>query len=393
MHARCLFPIALVLAVALSACDSSTTASVTHKPYEELLNQGAAKYLGLAAVATSTTAEGVTTYEFSTKSGPMCLRGDPFRMAVRDGDGDNLLIFLQGGGACWSTFCLAIQKAPPGIPVLDVLDVKRSDNPWRTWSVAYAPYCDGSLFAGDAEHDDDGDGKIDRYQYGLRNLSATLDIAKQRFPHPKHIALVGSSGGGFGTILATVLVRAQYPDADIAAVEDSGVGIGKPDEPKFMAQLIDEFAARPFIPKSCPECIGAGHLTRLVDWELKQDPKLRIAAFSSYEDQIMTKVFLKIDPASFHKALLDETAKVHADHPGRYQRFLIAGAMHTTLLGDASGLIGNDISAVVLPTEALDALGGIELGSISKTQVRGVTMAQWLAAMRDGTAAWDDRVE
>ena len=391
MPKRLLFLLCLAAALAC-ACTAETEIATKKAPFQEVLDQGAGKYLGLAKVASETTDAGATTYTFDTASGPMCMRGDPFRMAVREGNPDDLLIFLQGGGACWSTFCLAIQKAPPGIPVLDVLDTKRTTNPWRDWSVVYAPYCDGSLFAGDTDRDLDGDGKLE-HQHGLRNLSATLDIAQKRFAHPKRIALVGSSGGGFGTILATVLVRKIYPDAEIAAVEDSGVGIGMPDDPKFLAMLLGEFNARAMLPKSCGDYVSAGHLTRLVDWELSQDPKLRVAAFSSYEDLIMTKVFLKVDPARFHEVLVAETAKVHANFPSRYQRFLIKGQMHTTLLGDASGLIGNDLSAVVLPQDGLEALGAIELGSIDTTKVGDVTMAQWLAAMRDGAAGWVDRLE
>jgi len=389
MTNRLLFSLCLGSALACACETESASPPDKHAPYQEVIHQGAAKYLGLAKVATETTEAGATTYTFDPASGPMCMRGDPFRMAVREGDPDNLLIFLQGGGACWSTFCLAIQKAPPGIPTLDVLDISRQSNPWRTWSVVYVPYCDGSLFAGDADHDDVKDGKTEhRYQRGLRNLSASLDIAKKRFAQPKHIALVGSSGGGFGTILATVLVRFIYPGADIAAVEDSGVGIGMPDDPSFLAMLLDEFNARAMLPKSCKDCVSAGHLTRFVDWELSQDPKLRVAAFSSYEDLIMTKVFLKVDPKRFREVLLAETARVHEHFPTRYQPFLVAGQMHTTLLGDASGLIGKDFTAVVLPDEALDSLGAIELGSIDTTKIGDVTIAQWLAAMRDVDAKW-----
>ena len=40
-------------------------------------------------------------------------------------------------------------------------------------------------FSGDVDYDDDNDGTIDRYQRGLRNLSAALDVVANTFSaHP-----------------------------------------------------------------------------------------------------------------------------------------------------------------------------------------------------------------
>ena len=54
---------------------------------------------------------------------------------------------------------------------------------------------------------------------------------------------------------------------------------------------------------------------------------------------------------------------------------------------------GFDTLKPALPQDGLEALGAIELGSIDTTKVGDVTMAQWLAAMRDGAAGWVDRLE
>lgn len=380
----------IVLASLLVAAACTTATTPGPEDFSEAWAQGVGDYLGLATTATETTTEGVTTFEFDVKSGPKCLRGDPFRMAVRDQKSDNLMIFLQGGGACWSKFCLAIQKAPEGIPKLDVIDPARADNPFRTWNQVYLPYCDGSMFAGEADADDDGDGKLDRQQHGLRNLSAALDVAIKRFPHPKRIVLMGSSGGGFGTIPAVLLVRKLWPDPEILVVQDSGTGTGKEGDPAFLATLVSEFHVQRFFPPSCTECTTSAHLTPLLDWEMARDSKLRVAAFSSYNDSIMSSVFLKIDPDQFKKGLLEATGALHTAYPERYKRFLAAGTMHTTMLGDVSGLVGADLTAVTLPPEAMGALATIVIGTIDSTKIGDLSMASWLAAAVDNTAAWQD---
>jgi hypothetical protein len=364
-------------------------------PFQEVVDQGATKYFGKAAVKEQAVDEaGVTTYTFDPESGPMCLKGGEFRASVRDTGSEGLFIFLQGGGACWSTFCLAINEAQEGIPTkLDVLNPKMADNPLKDWSTVYLPYCDGSLFVGDADRDDDGDGKFERRQHGLANLSAGLDVAEKRFPHPKRVVLGGSSGGGYGTILATLLVRAKFPSAEILVIDDAGVGLGKPGEPAFLDQILDEWNARWLLPASCPDCTANGHVTPLVAWQLERDPRLKIGVFSSYEDLVISDVFLDIGAEAFHSALLSESGAVHDRFPDRYRRFFIAGRMHTTLLGGIEGLVGSDIGAVTLPPDAISTLGEIELGGIDTTQVRGVTIASWMAAMLAGTPAWDDRLE
>ena len=373
-----------------TAATADATVAPLAEDFAEAWQQGVADHLGQAKIATETTEAGVSTFEFDVKSGPICLRGDPFRMAIRDAKSDDLLIFLQGGGACWSTFCLAIQKAPAGIPKLDVLDPNRESNPFKAWNIVYLPYCDGSMFAGDADTDDDKDGKLDRQQHGLQNLSAALDVAIAHFPKPARIVLAGSSGGGFGTIPAVLLVRKLWPKAEILLVQDSGTGTGKTGDPAFLQNLVKEFHVERFLPASCLDCKTSPHLTPLLAWELARDAHLRVAAFSSYRDSIMADVFLKIAPELFKVGLLEATTPLHAAFPTRYKRFFIDDTMHTTMLGDASGLVGKDLTAVTLPPDALVALGGLVLGSIDTTKLGEVTVAQWLAAARDGTAAWQD---
>lgn len=384
----------LVLAQALLACEAEEAAAPVQAGFAEVWDQGIADSIGLAKVTTTTTAkDGSTTYTFDPASGPMCLRGDPFKMSIRDANSDNLLIFLQGGGACWSDFCLAILKAPEGIPTLDVLDPAKPDNPWKDWNVAYLPYCDGSMFAGDNDLDDDADGKMDRFHRGLRNVTAALDQAVARFPAPKRIVLAGSSGGAFGTIPSVLLVRKLWPTVPILIVQDSGTGVAREGDPAFLAKLVKEFGVEAFFPESCKSCSGASHLTPLLAWVLRQDKNIRVAAFSSYNDLIMADIFLGVTPDQFKAGLLAATSLLHNEFPSRYKRFFINGKMHTTMLGDASGIIGDDLGAVTLPSDVLPKLAEIELGHIADTQIGNVTMAQWLAAARDDSAQWLDLLQ
>ena len=327
--------------------------------YAELVAQGVDRFLGeVEPSGTSTDEAGVTNHQFDVADGPMCLYGDPFGMSIRDRGHGDLFIFLQGGGLCYSELCIAITEAPPGIPTLEILDPAYEANPVRDWDVAYLPYCDGSLF------------------------SAALDVTAATFPEPGRILLAGSSGGGYGTIPATVLVRLVWPETPIYVFNDSGVGLGLDEDPTFVLGMVDEFAAEAFVPKSADHLLDGGHLTPLIGWELTQDPNLRVAAFSATEDLVMSVVYLRVAGSIFHGWLTTQLDAIVAEHPGRFHRYLSPGSDHTTLLGDPAGFLDDD-------TGDLDFLKQF-VGGLESTEVAGVTISTWLTAFLDHDSSWTD---
>lgn len=328
--------------------------------FDELIEAGVTQYFGAASPSKETTdADGVTTYEFDPADGPMCLRGTPFRMATRDMGSDNLFIYLQGGGACWSTLCMATESAGSGIPGEMILDPDEELNPVRDWNVVYLPYCDGSVHSGDAEYPEEDP---PRYHHGLRNVSAALDVATSLFPNPARVFLAGSSAGGYGTILGAVLVRLLYPDADLAVWNDAGVGLGRPGEQEWIEGILEEWNVLRFLPDSCEDCTARGHFTPFIAWGMERDTQVRTGVFSSYQDVVIADTFLQIGGAAFEEALVDETGRIHDAYPDRYERFFIDGIQHTT----AFGLL---------------------------TSVGTTSVSEWLQWMLDGDDRWQDEME
>ena len=288
-------------------------------------------------------------------------------------------------------------SAPAGVPHVDALDPALADNPFADWNVTYLPYCDGSLFIGDADHDDDGDGVPERLHRGLANLSGALDLSKAQFPHPRRVVFAGSSGGGFGVLLALPLVRHVYPDAELIVLADSAVGVAKGDaDPAFVDGLVEEWGAQELLPAGCvaSDCLASGHMTGVVAEYLEEDPSVRMGVFTSWYDLIIGDLFLKVPPATFAQHIDDETSALNASFGDRYKRFIIDGRMHTTLLGDASGIVGTDFGAVEVPPEALDLLTGIELGGLDTTvSADGTAVSAWVQALVDDSDDWVDTVD
>jgi hypothetical protein len=358
--------VAGALANTLAACGSDEpTASPTTDPnayLSELEAVGLFKYLGKFSPSSEEVVGDMTQYWFDvTPEGPQCFRGGRYGLSTRAQGSDNLVIYLAGGGACWTGFDYCTQELMSVAPtqLAGVIDPSDTAGPTGSWNHAYLPYCDGSIFIGDRRM------APDRIHFGLKNLSAALDTVKADFPSPKRILLAGSSAGGFGTIWATGIVRKLYPTAELLVFNDAGVGISKPDEPGFRQFLEAEWGAEDRMPASCSDCETSAHTLPLVAWGLEHDTSLVNGVFSSYADTVVAGTFLGYadNPSIFTDALLAETGKIHQRFPDRYRRFFIEGGQHTALDTRVWG----------------------------STQKNGVTVKDWTIAMlTHDAAAWID---
>jgi hypothetical protein len=347
---------------------STSTPGFSASAVAELKAKHVDKYVGKASLdQTMTNPDGDTVYTFDPKDGPVCYLGDPYDVVVHDAGSDNLLIFLQGGGACWQTLCSATPTAQTAILKSGILNEDPSTNVVGDWNILYAPYCDGSVFSGD--NDTTGPDGTPWHFHGLANLTAAIDVAKKVFPNPKRILLAGTSGGGYGTLIGTGVVRLAFPHTQVDVFNDAGLGLSNPDDPAMLATIKTDWKFDQFVPDSCQEC-QSGQQTAIIGWGLGADPTLRVSGFSSYGDMIIGGVFLKLQPPQFKPLLLSETGKVHDAYPTRFERFFIAGTQHTVLLSPDS------------PT-----------GVGYPTKVDGISVEEWTRAMLNGDAAWKDHLE
>lgn len=359
---------------------------------DEIYEQGLARFVGDFEPANEPSADsdGVKHFRFGVPEdliaeprGPLCLRGDEYTVDTREGSADELLIFLQGGGACWEDFCSAIEQAG-ALPAAGILNPDGAGNPVADWDVVYLPYCDGSLFAGDVDRELPGSlipgssGEAGMgYQRGLQNLTAALEIAAREFPNPSRVMLAGISGGAFGTIVAAPLVRYFYPGVDLLVFNDSGIGVAKDGDSAFINGLLSGWNADQLLPASCTNCTTNGHITRLIEWNLDHDPRLSMSALSFTQDTVVATTFLMVPGSAFETAVRSETARIAAGFPERYKRFIINGDKHTVLLNDGTIDLG----------EFADILGTLQ------DEVNGVSALQWLTAMVEGGEGWVNVVD
>jgi hypothetical protein len=127
----------------------------------------------------------------------------------------------------------------------------------------------------------------------------------------------------------------------------------------------------------------------LLGWQLERDDNMRAAIISSFRDLVITLTFLVASPEAFETALLEESGAIAERFPDRFKRFLFAGNRHTTLPIDSTSdlreAIDLDIDIDIAFLEQI-------LGKLDETNIRGVTVAEWVTGMVEG-GVWDDLVD
>jgi hypothetical protein len=292
------------------------------------------------------------TYPWGARpDGPVCVAGTPYSVFTRKGDPKKLLIFLQGGGACWQNFSncniLAEDQSPPADgPFPGVFDPTMQNNPFADYSVVYMPYCDGSTFGGDNDVKDDPAFPYGptRYHRGLRNVSAGMDVAADMFPQAKQITVMGHSAGGVGAAaFAPFLTRfvfgnntklTVYNDAGPIAVNlGTPPWAGGPDIPWLSVWARqNDWQFQQFYPQSCIDdggCNAFGQQTGIIDWRLENDSTIR-EAFYETDSDATNRFFAqgdgsRMDPQAYRDLILAEHGALHEAYPRRYKRFIVSG--------------------------------------------------------------------
>lgn len=344
--------IVIVVALAVAGMLSGIAAAggprgLNAQALQELENSGVNNYLGqFEPVISQDVGDGWVKHTFDPNGGkgPICIAGTPYSVFTNAGNPAKLLIFLQGGGACWQDFyncnILAEAQEPP-FPPDGIWDFSSKDNPFANYSIVYMPYCDGSVFSGDNDVTDANFplGPV-RFHRGMRNMSAGMDLAKAMFPHASRIVVAGSSAGGAGAAgFAPFLVRFLYKNnRKLFVFNDAGPIVVNLDPTNDLAAKDLEARAADwqfgqFYPASCAECNDMGQSTAIIGWRLDNDSTIR-EAFYETDGDLTNRFFTRLlgDPVGFRELVVTEHGLLNDAHPDRYKRFIVSeDASHTAL--------------------------------------------------------------
>jgi hypothetical protein len=221
--------------------------------------QGVLALGGAAAPATPVLPAGWTKIEPGGDT--ICSLGTPYAFYVHPGTVNRLVLYFEGGGACWNDFTCsdpatyfdsAVDNAGPEYLYLadGIGDFDNPDNPFKDWFFVFVSYCTADVHWGDATQTYTiGGEETTVYHKGFVNVSAVLDWIQANFEEPEKVLVTGRSGGSYGSILGAAYIQALYPDVPVYQLGDSGSGVITDD---FLQNSFQNWGAAQNLPDWIP---------------------------------------------------------------------------------------------------------------------------------------------
>jgi hypothetical protein len=169
---------------------------------------------------------------------PVCMNGSPYHFFVKRGTVNKLLVYYQGGGACWEQLTCTV-------PVCDTtVNPAGSDNPnsggsgfaasanpnnpFKDWNVVFVSYCSCDIHFGDSAQDyaNFNPGTPLHVEHrGYHNAKVVEKWAREHFVSPEEIFVTGSSAGAYGAWFHGPLLHDVWPASKFSILADGGNGV------------------------------------------------------------------------------------------------------------------------------------------------------------------------
>jgi hypothetical protein len=312
-----------------------------------------------------------------------CANGSTTGLAIdwldpQDGGTGDLLVFFDGGGACWNWgTCTAIGTAVDRTFSVEKFKVEARDYiPSSITSrahlpaalagatIVFVPYCTGDVHGGDnvVEYgtwpstetwNHKGHANVMAY---LRRLGATFD--------PARLVVAGSSAGGFGALVNYEAFRWYWPEAEAFLVDDSGPALVNNDVPAdFRQAWFANWGIGAAIDPFCTACRDdlSAAWTELSDMHRGD----RMAFVSHLQDQVMGPFMLSTG-SQFEAELRQLEQDVLAPTPNVRTFY--------------ENLDDHMMLTPLSPAGTADYTGSHYVGAL--------TLRDWLDQMLAGDAAW-----
>ena len=316
--------------------------------------------------------------------GNTCMDGSATGIGLNlDFASDKLVVFLEGGGACFNGPSCGTVAHQDGFGEADmtelagyldaggILDRTDDNNPLAGWSYVFIPYCTGDVHSGAQP---DGVGGRDYVGYG--NVTRAVNLMAERMGGSlSQVLLTGQSAGGFGAAFNYDQVATIFANIDVPVdlLDDSGPPMSNTYlTPCFQEMVRDRWNLAETIPDDCEECVDeeGGGLIHLVDAMSAKYPERRLGIVSSLRDNTIRQFYGFGYP--------------DCENP---EWPMAAGVFQNgieELRDDILPPLDNARAYTIASDEHVwtdNALGSVE--------VDGVTLGAWIGQLIDGSEGWE----
>jgi hypothetical protein len=334
-----------------------------------------------------TTYAPTTTHYVGRDFTPVCMNGSPYYYFAKRGSVNKLLVYYQGGGACWEQLTCSFPSCDtsvdptgsdnPNGASTGFADLTNPDNPFRDWNVVFVPYCTCDVHFGDAARDY----PLHVEHRGYQNSRVVEKWAREHFVNPEVVFVTGSSAGAYGAWFNAPLLHFVWPASKFDVLADAGNGVITQD---FLDTYFPNWNFAGNLPPEIPELAdvlanGSG-IPGYTEVIANHFPETRWAHYASAFDggfggqtsfyNIMLNgnnpVFAFTwwqGSCAFNSVMRSQAIATAAAVPDNYRYYIGTGSRHT--------MWGS-------PKVYTDTTGGVP------------TLVSWLDAMLDGSPAWTD---
>lgn len=228
--------------------------------------------------------------------GCVCSDGSEPTFFERAGDPTKVVLYFEGGGACFSaetcdpdgdpTYSVTADTTADGLAARGgYFDIDRADNPLAGHSWLYVPYCTGDVHLGNATTDY-GDGIVIEHR-GSVNATAAFEHLIANYPDAAQLVVTGASAGSIPTPLFAALAADRLPGADIVTFGDSSAAYPDVDPiNELIGTLWGTEAATPDWPETAGLTAKDWSIPELYVYGGRHAPTVRFGRFDFAYDQV-----------------------------------------------------------------------------------------------------------
>lgn len=280
--------------------------------------------------------------------GTDCAFDTPFYFFARPGAPDSLLVYLEGGGACWSaetcdpegrpTFRTESDTTLQASRAAGIFDPDNSENPDRGFMTVFVPYCTGDVHLGDRSvtytapaRDGHAAHTFTVHYNGAANVARALEWTYAHVTTPRVVLVAGSSGGAIPSPFYAVQIARHYPAARVVQLGDAGGG--------YRSSAVPRVSAEPGIIDVVQRLPGFTHIDtanftfeKLYEDAARAVPRIVLSQYNAAEDstQIGFLRLLGVRHPDLPRLLGENLDEIRTADPG-FRSYTAPGHVHTIL--------------------------------------------------------------
>lgn len=277
----------------------------------------------------------------------MCAMGTPYTFHVKPGTRENVMVFLNGGGACWSgQNCDASVEPTTYVPLAELphndprtrggaFAQDNAENPFSAWTQVFVSYCTGDVHLGanDKTYTKPDGSEVTIRHRGKANTMSALSWLFDNVKAPEKVFVSGGSAGAVSSPVYAGIVQEAYPDADVIQFA-GGAGGYRVSGNKDLNEALGIYTDLPEWPAMQALSAETSSFDDFYVATATQFPQIKFRQFNTAYDAVQKQFLTLLGSDSEVYPLLQANLDDLSTEIGNFRSFTASGTFHTLLRFD-----------------------------------------------------------